>query len=118
MKNYMLVLRHQDARFDTMPPDEMQAVLDTFNAWNRSLREKGEFLDAGKLTDDLGGTLRRREGALVLDGPFSEAKEAIAGFYLVQAESFEAAEKIASGCPILNHGGSVELRELSYLASQ
>jgi len=80
MRNHLLVLRQEDAPFDTMEPDELQAVLDKFTDWNRTLRDRHQLVSAGKLSDDLGTTLRSRGGDLVLDGPFSEAKEAIAGF--------------------------------------
>ena len=49
----------------------------------------------------MGTTVRSRDGELVVDGPFSEAKEAIAGYFAVRAETIEEAADLAKGCPIL-----------------
>jgi len=47
---------------------------------------------------------------VVTDGPFAESKEAIAGFFIVQADSLEQAVEIANGCPGLEVGQTVEVR--------
>ncbi len=56
--------------------------------------------------------VRTRDGRQsVLDGPFAESKEVIAGYFLIEAPDLGAAVKIAAGCP--NAGfGSVEVREI------
>ena len=112
MKDYLLILRDQDEQWDRFSPEEMKAVIDRFAAWNRRLQEEDRFVDAGKLSGDLGNTVRMRGGELVVDGPFSEAKEAIAGYFCIRAETPQAANEIAKGCPILTYGGSVEVREM------
>jgi hypothetical protein len=55
-----------------------------------------------------------RRGALksVTDGPFAESKEAVAGFFIIQAESLAQAVEIAKGCPGLEFGQTVELRAM------
>lgn len=114
MKNYLLILRDHEERWERFSPDEMQRTIEKFVAWNKSLSDDGRFIGAGKLTGDLGTTVRSRDGDLVVDGPFSEAKEAIAGYFAVRADSMEEAEGLAKGCPILTYGGSVEVRELGH----
>jgi hypothetical protein len=47
----------------------------------------------------------------VLDGPFAESKEVIAGYFIIEASSLEAATAIASGCPNTEFG-SVEVRQI------
>ena len=76
------------------------------------LRERGQFLGAGKLETDLGVTVRSKGGDLIVDGPFSEAKEAIVGYYSVNAETLDEAVAAAKECPILTYGGSVEVRTM------
>lgn len=53
----------------------------------------------------------------VLDGPFAESKEAIAGFLIIRANSFEQAVKIANGCPGLEFGQTVEVRAIGFDSS-
>jgi len=56
--------------------------------------------------------VRTREGRQsVLDGPFAETKEVIAGYFIIEAPDLNAAVKIASACPNAQFG-SVEVREI------
>ena len=52
-----------------------------------------------------------RDGKLsATDGPFIETKEVIAGFSVIEVADYAEAEAIAAGCPMLEGGGSVEIR--------
>ncbi len=112
MKQYLLILRDHELKWDRFTAEEMRNVVDMFAEWNRMLREEERFGGAGKLTRELGKTVRARGDELVVDGPFSEAKEAIAGYYCVRAETMDEAVRAAKACPILTYGGSVEVREM------
>lgn len=113
MNQYLLVLRDHETQWDRFTPDELQRVVHRFAEWNRRLAEDERLLGAGKLDRDLGVTVRKRDGELVVDGPFSEAKEAIAGYFCIRAEDMNSAGEVAKGCPILTYGGSVEVRLLA-----
>ena len=47
----------------------------------------------------------------VLDGPFAESKEVIAGFFIIDAPDLDAAVRVAASCPSTEFG-SVEVREI------
>ena len=110
MNEYLLILRDHESKWDSFSPDELQRVVHQFAEWSRKMAEEERLLGAGKLDRDLGATVRARDGDLVVDGPFSEAKEAIAGYFCIRAENQESACEVAKGCPILGYGGSVEVR--------
>jgi hypothetical protein len=56
--------------------------------------------------------VQAREGRpRVLDGPFAESKEVIAGYFIVEAHDLDAAVSIAARCPNAEFG-SVEVREI------
>ena len=56
--------------------------------------------------------IRTRDGRQrVLDGPFAESKEVIAGYFVIEAPDLDSAVKIASACPSTEYG-SVEVREI------
>jgi len=56
--------------------------------------------------------IRTRDGEQrVLDGPFAEAKEVIAGYFVIEAPDVEWAVAIAAKCPSVEFG-SVEVREI------
>lgn len=110
MNQYLLILRDHESKWDNFSPDELQRVVHGFAEWNRNLAEAERLVSAGKLDRDLGVTVRKRGGEVVVDGPFSEAKEAIAGYFCIRAEDLESAGEVAQSCPILTYGGSVEVR--------
>jgi len=47
---------------------------------------------------------------IVTDGPYAEAKDLVGGFSLIEAKDLAQAVEISKGCPILEIGGSVEVR--------
>jgi hypothetical protein len=51
----------------------------------------------------------------VTDGPYIEAKEAVGGYIIVTAYSLDEAAEIAKGCPGLDNGGKVEVRQIEKL---
>src|SRR5690348_2769592 len=56
--------------------------------------------------------VRTRNGQQrILDGPFAEAKEVMAGYFIIEAPSIESATQIAARCPNAEFG-SVEVREI------
>ena len=113
MQEYLLILRDHEQRWDNFSPEDFQRIIGKYAEWNAQLAKEERFVGAGKLTSDLGGTVRRGDDGFVVDGPFTESKEAIAGYYQIRASSLEAAYAVAGQCPILDYGGSVEVREMA-----
>jgi len=113
MPDYLLILRDHEERWEKFSPQELQGVIDNFMTWNRLLEADDRFVGAGKLTADRGVTVRGRAGDVVIDGPYAEAKEAIAGYYQIRADTIDDATEAAKRCPILTYGGSVEVRVMA-----
>ena len=58
-------------------------------------------------------TVRVENGStLTTDGPFSETKEVLGGFYLIEADNIDAALDVAARIPAARLGGVVEVRPL------
>jgi hypothetical protein len=75
-------------------------------------------MNAGKLAGanplyNTGKVVSGAGGRNVTDGPFAESKEAVGGYFLVNVAGEEEAVSIARGCPLLDHGWSVEVRPVS-----
>jgi hypothetical protein len=49
---------------------------------------------------------------IVHDGPFAEAKDIVGGYVVVEANDLTQAVELSKGCPILDVGGSVEVRPI------
>jgi hypothetical protein len=78
-------------------PEEISAHIEFQHQVGRMLRERGEYVDAEALSRD--GTFVRYGGpgaAPVTDGPFPEAKELIAGWFMIDVESAERANEVAA----------------------
>jgi hypothetical protein len=80
--------------------------------WFERLTREGKA-KAGKPLFQEGKIVSQRNGRSIVDGPFAESKEAIAGFFLLELGSLEEAAEIAKEFPGLNYGASVEVRPVA-----
>jgi hypothetical protein len=48
----------------------------------------------------------------ITDGPYAEAKYLVGGFSLIEARDLDEATELSKGCPVLERGGSVEVRPI------
>ena len=116
MTQFMLLLHEQPADFSDVSPEEIQAIIAKYDAWRDSLSERGLLMGGQKLADEGGRWLRRGQDALsVVDGPYTEAKEIIGGYFIIAADDYDQAVKIAGECPHLDFGGRIELRAIDLM---
>jgi len=116
MKKYMLLLHDNPAGFANVSPEEMQKVIEKYVAWGDRLRNAGIITDGQKLTDEPGKVVRKQDGHVrATDGPYSETKEVLGGYYTIEAGSYEQAIERASDCPHLEYGGTIEVREIDVM---
>jgi hypothetical protein len=100
-----------------LEPDRLRAVPDAeCKACGDDLRENGYLLAAEALQPvETATTVRIRNGRVsVIDGPFAETKEQLAGFYLIEARDLNEAIQVASRIPPAREG-SVEVRPVREL---
>jgi hypothetical protein len=113
MPKYMILLHDSPDALANVSPEQMQGVLQKFMAWTEKLQASGAMLAGEKLADEPGKVMRGKPGAIrVTDGPYSEAKEVMGGYYIVKADSYDKAIEIARGCPQFEFGGAVEVRQI------
>jgi hypothetical protein len=111
MAQFMLLLRGGEASSNEATPEQMQQMVQPYIDWSAKLRREGRLLAADELADG-GRVVRARDGRATVDGPFTETKENIGGYYTIEADSEAAALEIAKECPILRKGGCVEVRAI------
>lgn len=103
---YLLLSRGQwDPR---KSKEEIQAAIDSFYAWYEQLVAQGKFKPGQRLA--MQGKLVTRTG--VVDGPFTEAKEIIGGYWFIVAGSLQEAAGIAAQNPCLACGLAYEIRPI------
>ena len=113
MAQYLLLLYHDGAAGAKLDPAVMQQAMLRYQAWRKKLTDEGHYLDSHKLENEPGRVLRNASGKiLVTDGPYSETKEWLGGYYLIEAPSYEVAVEISRDCPHLEFGGTIEVREV------
>ena len=116
MPSYILLLKEDPNAFAHLSPEQMQAVVYRYRDWRLGLEADGRLLGANKLTDEGGRLMSRVNGEVrVTDGPFSETKEVIAGYFAYTADSYEHAVEIAQGCPHLDFG-TIHVRQVDEVA--
>jgi len=108
--DYLLLFR-SDNWYDELPLEELQKVVEENKAWFERLLAQGQAKAAQGLFRQ-GATVSHKAGR-VTDGPFVESKEAIGGFLLLEAGSFEEAMTVARSFPSLRYGTVVEVRPVA-----
>ncbi len=111
MAHYMLLLRNEPNRWTGLSPEEMQKMTEKYFEW----RTRPFVLDGQGLVDTTGRVVGKG-GSTVTEGPFSEAREVVAGFYTVEAADWDEAVKLALTNPHVS-SGSIEIREVIHRAS-
>ena len=103
---YLLLSRGQwDA---DKSPQEIQAAIDAFYAWHARLVAEGRFKPGQRLAR--AAKLVTRSG--ITDGPFTESKEIVGGYWFVLASSLEEAARIVADNPCLACGLAFEIRPI------
>jgi hypothetical protein len=95
-----------------LSPEQLQKTMDRFFAWFEELKQQGKY-KAGQALEQKGRIVSGKGGRVVADGPFAESKEAIGGFFLLQADDLDEAIAIAKGCPMLEFGATIQVRPIA-----
>ncbi len=111
MAQYMLLIYDDPSVWQSMGEDERNGVMGEYFAYTNELREAGAYVAGDALhPTDTAKSVRVRDGErLTTDGPFAETKEALGGYYLVEAASDEEALDWAAKIPSARYG-TIEVR--------
>jgi hypothetical protein len=107
MERFMFLFR---GGLQSESPEEMQSHMQKWFAWVEELKKKGRYLSGEPLNP--GGKMVAGTKKSVTDGPFTEGKEVIGGFFIINAKSYDEAAEMAKDCPDFNYGGTVEVRQV------
>jgi hypothetical protein len=95
------------------PPEkaEMEAILQGHQRFGAELQAAGKIVHGERLRpDEEASRVRFKSGQRqVTDGPFTETKEALGGFYLIECSDMKEAIEWAKKIP-LREGGSIDVR--------
>lgn len=83
-----------------------------YSHWAKSLREEKHAISGEKLKEG-GRLLRQAQGRLeISEVGHQNRREALGGYFLIEARDIEDALRIAERCPHLKYGGAIELRQI------
>jgi hypothetical protein len=109
MAQYMFMLFDSEEWYDQVTAEEWQSQMKLHNEFAAAVEAAGASIVGGAalLPSSTASTVKKGEGEpLVTDGPFIETKEALGGFYLVEAKDLDQALELAKLVP----SGNIEVR--------
>jgi hypothetical protein len=108
-----LLLIYTEEWTEPPSPEAMAEQTEAYNAFGREITERGAFRAGEALHPTSSATtVRVRDGeTLTTDGPYAETKEALGGFYVIEASDLDEAIEIAARIPGARHG-AIEVRPI------
>src|SRR2546425_9695854 len=110
---YLLAFVVAERGVEGSTPAEMQEAMEAWNAFDQEAIDKGAFIACEPLESPSSAITLRLQGEgeqVVVDGPFSEAKEQLGGFALLECENLDEALEWARKVPL--RSGAIEVRQV------
>lgn len=110
---YMALIYSEEVDPSAVSPEQWNEVMTAYNGFTRDARAAGVMIDGDALQPtSTATTVRVRDGkTLTTDGPFAETREALGGYYLLEAKDLDEAIEWAAKLPG-SWWGSVEVRPI------
>jgi hypothetical protein len=107
---YLLSIYGTERAAESVTPEDGMRMLQAYGVFSEELQASGAYIAGEGLEGtNTATTVRVRDGErVVTDGPFAETKEALGGFYLIDAPDLDTALAVARTCPA--RFGGVEVR--------
>jgi hypothetical protein len=111
---YAMLIYPKPGSHEELGEEDAKALSDEYFA----LRDDPGCVGGGHLQPGDTATTVRHGGAenLITDGPYADAKEVLAGYYVLEASDLDAALEFAQRIPAVRLGGAVEVRPLVEIA--
>ena len=110
---YLLLIYSNEKAYASLPPDEAKRGMEAYLAYTEALKKAGVHVGGERLQGiGTATTVRTTNGKTqVLNGPYTETKEQLGGYYMIDVPDLDAALAWAARCPGAHHG-IVEVRPL------
>ena len=110
---YLLMIYANESGWSAMTPAEQQQGVAAYSAYTEALKKAGILVGSNRLQGSSTATVVRMTGgkSQVLDCPYVDSKEQLAGYYLIDVPDLDAALSWAARCPGAGHG-AMEVRPI------
>lgn len=113
MSKFLLVFRRDYQTPGLQPgPEQLPEHLKHWADWFRSLAAQDKLAQPVQRYDGQGKVL---SGQQVVSGPFTASRSSVGNLIMLRAQNYQQAVALAQGCPILDLGGTVEIRQVREL---
>jgi len=109
MSKFMLIFH--GGFYNKLSPEETQKQTQKWFSWVEKLQKQGKYKSGEPLLPG-GKIVTQKNGKLVVDGPFVESKEEVAGYFVVEASNVDEVIQMSNDYPDFHLGGKVEVREV------
>jgi hypothetical protein len=111
MAKFMMLLHNTPGVWNNLSPEQLQQKIARYQAWAQKIRSSGRHVSSEKLGEEGGKLLQSQGGRLAItDGPYSESKEVVGGYFLFRAADYDEAIELTRDCPFLEDG-TIVLRQ-------
>lgn len=107
MSEYLVLVYEDESAYADLSPEAWRQVMEAHSRFAEQVVELGAKILGGNALE-LSQTATSIRGDVVTDGPFAEVKEALGGYYLIEARDLDHALAVARLCPA--PAGGVEVR--------
>jgi hypothetical protein len=110
---YLLLIYSDEAAMPSASEADMGQVTAAYGAYTEAMVKAGVMVGGNRLRPSSAATTVRSSGGKtqVLDGPYAETREQLAGYYLIEAPDLDAALSWAERCPGAARG-AIEVRPI------
>jgi hypothetical protein len=109
MGQYLILIYEDEAGYASATPEQLNEVMEAHNRFATQVGTLGGKIVGGEALQPT-TTATTIRGDVVTDGPFVETKEALGGYYLIEAKDLDQALEIGKLCPA--GLGGVEVRPI------
>jgi hypothetical protein len=110
MEKFMFIFQGGMPSNNQQSPEQIQSHMGKWMAWIDQLSKVDKYVAGEPLLP--GGKLISGANKKVTDGPNTEGKEIVGGFFIIKAADYDEAVTIAKDCPDYEYGGSVQVRQV------
>lgn len=114
MEKFMLIFH--GGQMDQMSPEQMQEHMGKWFAWIEKLSQTQQYVSGEPLLPG-GKLISGKGGKSVTDGPYTEGKEVVGGYFIINAKDMNEAVEISKDCPDYELNGSVQVRQVMNLTN-
>jgi hypothetical protein len=110
MEKFMLIFH--GGQHASQSPEQLQATMGKWMSWIDKLAKTDQYVSGEPLLPG-GKLVSGKGGKTVTDGPYTEGKEVVGGYFIIKAKDIDEAVAISKECPDFESGSTVQVRQVA-----